>query len=208
MTTDLLINGSQGEGGGQIVRSSLALAPVTGKSVTIENILAGREKPRLNATASDRRAGGNGCMRRHRQRSGNRFAVPHFLSRGRFVLGSINSAWAPLGEFATLVLQTCFRRYGSPTDRHSLFWKGARTTIGAPVRFLQKAFPAANQPHGSARLSHARTPRLLSRRRRTLHRRDRTLPSLSGFDLLRPRPTISRAAFAFRRQPAQSHCRS
>jgi len=47
MTTDLLINGAQGEGGGQIVRSSLALALVTGKSVTIENIRAGREKPGL-----------------------------------------------------------------------------------------------------------------------------------------------------------------
>src|SRR6478752_4247267 len=47
MTTNLLINGAQGEGGGQIVRSSLALALVTGKSVTIENIRAGREKPGL-----------------------------------------------------------------------------------------------------------------------------------------------------------------
>src|SRR4051812_49752259 len=47
MTSDLLINGAQGEGGGQIVRSSLALALVTGKSMTIENIRAGREKPGL-----------------------------------------------------------------------------------------------------------------------------------------------------------------
>jgi hypothetical protein len=38
---------AHGVGGGQIVRSSLALALVTGKSVTIENIRAGREKPGL-----------------------------------------------------------------------------------------------------------------------------------------------------------------
>ncbi len=45
MTGHLHINGSQGEGGGQIVRSSLAL--VTGRPVTIDNIRAGRERPGL-----------------------------------------------------------------------------------------------------------------------------------------------------------------
>jgi RNA 3'-terminal phosphate cyclase (ATP) len=43
----LTIDGSQGEGGGQIVRSSLALSLVTGKPVAIENIRAGRKKPGL-----------------------------------------------------------------------------------------------------------------------------------------------------------------
>ena len=41
------VDGSQGEGGGQIVRSSLALAIVTGQPVRIEQIRAGREKPGL-----------------------------------------------------------------------------------------------------------------------------------------------------------------
>lgn len=41
------IDGSQGEGGGQVVRSSLALAAVTGKPVRIENIRGGRAKPGL-----------------------------------------------------------------------------------------------------------------------------------------------------------------
>ena len=43
----ILIDGSHGEGGGQIVRSSLALAMVTGQPVTIENIRARRSKPGL-----------------------------------------------------------------------------------------------------------------------------------------------------------------
>src|SRR3982751_4635014 len=43
----LTIDGSQGEGGGQIVRSSLALSLVTGRPVAIESIRAGREKPGL-----------------------------------------------------------------------------------------------------------------------------------------------------------------
>jgi RNA 3'-terminal phosphate cyclase (ATP) len=41
------IDGAQGEGGGQIVRSSLALAIVTGRPVAIDNIRAGRKNPGL-----------------------------------------------------------------------------------------------------------------------------------------------------------------
>ena len=41
------IDGSQGEGGGQILRTSLSLSLVTGKPFRIDNIRAGREKPGL-----------------------------------------------------------------------------------------------------------------------------------------------------------------
>jgi len=43
----LTIDGSQGEGGGQILRSALALALVTGQPFTIRRIRAGRKKPGL-----------------------------------------------------------------------------------------------------------------------------------------------------------------
>ncbi|MDA0586733.1 MAG: RNA 3'-terminal phosphate cyclase [Planctomycetota bacterium] len=43
----ITIDGSMGEGGGQIVRSSLALSIVTGRPVTIENVRARRKKPGL-----------------------------------------------------------------------------------------------------------------------------------------------------------------
>jgi RNA 3'-terminal phosphate cyclase (ATP) len=43
------IDGSQGEGGGQILRSALALSIMTGKSMCIDNIRAGRSKPGLRA---------------------------------------------------------------------------------------------------------------------------------------------------------------
>jgi RNA 3'-terminal phosphate cyclase (ATP) len=43
----LRINGSFGEGGGQILRSSLALSLVTGRPFVIENIRANRNKPGL-----------------------------------------------------------------------------------------------------------------------------------------------------------------
>ncbi len=43
----LVIDGSQGEGGGQILRTSLTMAMVTGTDIRVENIRAGRERPGL-----------------------------------------------------------------------------------------------------------------------------------------------------------------
>ncbi len=45
--SELHIDGGAGEGGGQILRSSLALAAITGKSVRFSNVRAGRSKPGL-----------------------------------------------------------------------------------------------------------------------------------------------------------------
>ncbi|HYJ85510.1 MAG TPA: RNA 3'-terminal phosphate cyclase [Pyrinomonadaceae bacterium] len=43
----LIIDGSLGEGGGQIIRSSLALSLVTGTPFRAERVRANREKPGL-----------------------------------------------------------------------------------------------------------------------------------------------------------------
>jgi RNA 3'-terminal phosphate cyclase (ATP) len=43
----VLVDGSKGEGGGQILRTSLALACITGKGLRIENIRAARRNPGL-----------------------------------------------------------------------------------------------------------------------------------------------------------------
>src|SRR5882724_11987650 len=43
----IVIDGSYGEGGGQILRTALALSTVTGKPFRIEKIRAGRPKPGL-----------------------------------------------------------------------------------------------------------------------------------------------------------------
>ena len=45
----LEIDGSVGEGGGQIIRTAIALAAITGKEVEIKNIRANRPKPGLSA---------------------------------------------------------------------------------------------------------------------------------------------------------------
>jgi RNA 3'-terminal phosphate cyclase (ATP) len=49
MTDRLVIDGSIGEGGGQILRSALCLAAVTGRAVMVENIRTGRRRPGLAA---------------------------------------------------------------------------------------------------------------------------------------------------------------
>jgi RNA 3'-terminal phosphate cyclase (ATP) len=49
MTNFLIIDGSYGEGGGQILRSTLGLSAITGRPVCIENLRANREKPGLAA---------------------------------------------------------------------------------------------------------------------------------------------------------------
>jgi len=43
------IDGAYGEGGGQVLRTSLSLAAITGQAIRIENIRAGRQKPGLSA---------------------------------------------------------------------------------------------------------------------------------------------------------------
>ena len=49
MTEPLVIDGSQGEGGGQILRTALSLAAITGRAIRLENIRSKRPKPGLAA---------------------------------------------------------------------------------------------------------------------------------------------------------------
>lgn len=49
MTNNLIIDGSHGEGGGQILRSALSLSAITGSPVRIEKLRANRKKPGLAA---------------------------------------------------------------------------------------------------------------------------------------------------------------
>ena len=46
-TREILLDGSKGEGGGQILRSALSLSAITGKSFRLENIRSGRKRPGL-----------------------------------------------------------------------------------------------------------------------------------------------------------------
>jgi RNA 3'-terminal phosphate cyclase (ATP) len=100
----IAIDGSTGEGGGQVLRTSLGLSLVTGKPFRIENIRAGRSKPglmrqhltavRAAAQVSDAKVSGDAIGSR-----GLSFE-PAAVKPGRyeFAVGTAGSA--------TLVLQT------------------------------------------------------------------------------------------------------
>lgn len=98
------IDGSYGEGGGQVLRSSLALSMVTGIPFQIKNIRSGRKKPglmRQHLTAAN--AAAEIC---DGEVKGNRIgSTDLFFSPGRVKPGSYHFAVGTAGS-CTLVFQT------------------------------------------------------------------------------------------------------
>ncbi len=134
----ITIDGSFGEGGGQILRSSLALAVVTGQAMRIEKIRAGRKKPgllRQHLTAV--RAAADVCGARvSGAEMGSREISfePGAVRSGsyRFAVGSAGSA--------TLVLQTvlpALMTADGPTDL--VLEGGTHNPWAPPFDFLDKA---------------------------------------------------------------------
>ncbi len=144
----LKIDGSEGEGGGQILRTSLALSMVTGTPVRIDNIRAGRAKP--------------GLMRQHL----TAVLAAAEVSQGRVEGAEVGSTSLglhprddPPGEhrFAigtagsvTLVLQTVLPALltasgpSTPDAR-----RGDPQSHGPALRVPGPGVPAAGQPDGS-----------------------------------------------------------
>ena len=100
------IDGSFGEGGGQILRTSLALSLVTGKAFRIENIRANRKKPglaRQHLTAVNAAAEiGRAEIKGNELRSQQLYFSPTTIASGNyhFSIGTAGSC--------TLVFQTIF----------------------------------------------------------------------------------------------------
>ncbi len=135
----IAIDGSQGEGGGQVLRSSLALALVTGQPFRIENIRAGRPKPGLmrqhltavNAAADIGSANVEGAL------IGSRALVfyPRSVKPGKyhFVVGTAGSC--------TLVLQTVLPALLTADSPSELVLEGGtHNPFAPPFDFLAKAF--------------------------------------------------------------------
>jgi len=178
-----VIDGSQGEGGGQILRSSLALSLATGRGVTIENIRAGREKP--------------GLMRQHL----TAVQAAAEVCGGSIEGAAIGSTWirfqpAPVrpGDYrfrvatagsATLVLQTVLPALLVADGPSTLTLEGGTHNPWAPpFDFLEKAFiPLVNRmgPQVEVRLErHGFFPAGGGR----ITVRIEPSRSLAGFDLL------------------------
>ncbi|HET6250533.1 MAG TPA: RNA 3'-terminal phosphate cyclase [Tepidisphaeraceae bacterium] len=133
------IDGSQGEGGGQILRSALALSALTGQPFRIENIRAGREKPGLmrqhltavNAAAAICSATVDGAAIASRELS----FFPKSVKAGDYTF-SVGSAGS-----TTLVLQTVLPPLMLAESPSSMTLEGGTHNIHAPpLDFLEQAF--------------------------------------------------------------------
>ena len=195
MSNDLHINGSQGEGGGQIVRSSLALALVTGRSVTIENIRAGREKPglmRQHLTALKAAAdicGGTVSGAEIGSQALRFEPKPARPGKYRFSVGTAGSA--------TLVLQTILPALLIAAGPSELILEGGTHNQWAPpFDFLQKSFlPLVNKlgPQVTTNIErHGFYPAGGGRFTVTIE----PSATLRGFDLLERGPLVARSARA------------
>jgi RNA 3'-terminal phosphate cyclase (ATP) len=133
------IDGSQGEGGGQIVRSSLALSLVTGKAVTIKNIRSGRSKPglmrqHLTAVKAARKISGAKVVGAEIGASALTFKP------GKITAGEYRFSISTAGS-ATLVLQTVLPALMIAEGESSLKLEGGtHNPYAPPFDFLQRAY--------------------------------------------------------------------
>jgi RNA 3'-terminal phosphate cyclase (ATP) len=133
------IDGSAGEGGGQILRSALGLSLVTGRSVHIANIRANRKKPglmRQHLTAVLAAAEiGNAHIEGAEIGSGNLLFTPEKIRPGsyHFSIGSAGSC--------TLVLQTVLPALLMADGPSSLIVEGGtHNPMAPPFDFLEYTF--------------------------------------------------------------------
>jgi len=141
----LTIDGSMGEGGGQILRTSLALSLVTGTAFRIEKVRAGRERPgllRQHLTAVQA-AAGIGQAEVQGDALGSRELV---FRPGGILPGSHSFSVGTAGS-TTLVLQTVLPALLVGTAPATLVLEGGTHNPGAPpFDFLEKAFlPLVNR---------------------------------------------------------------
>ncbi|MCP4379248.1 MAG: RNA 3'-terminal phosphate cyclase [bacterium] len=134
----LTIDGSFGEGGGQILRSSLALSIETGRAIRIENIRAGRKKPGLlrqhltAVNAAMEVCGGNaeGAAMRSEALT---------FEPGKVKGGEYSFAVGTAGS-ATLVLQTVLPALMTADEpSHLTLHGGTHNPWAPPVDFIERA---------------------------------------------------------------------
>jgi RNA 3'-terminal phosphate cyclase (ATP) len=135
----ILIDGSQGEGGGQILRTSLSLSMVTGIPVCLTHIRAGRKKPGLlRQHLAAVRAAKDLCTARvegDRPGSEELTFIPGPVGQGEFrvVIGTAGST--------TLVLQTVLPAMLMSSGPCTIWVEGGtHNPMSPPIEFLQNTF--------------------------------------------------------------------
>lgn len=141
----ITIDGSQGEGGGQILRTALALSLVTGQAFRIEHVRAGRKKPgllrqHLTAVEAAARTG-------NAQTEGAEIgSLKLTFMPGKVTPGDYSFAVGTAGS-ATLVLQTVLPALMLAPEPSTLFLEGGtHNPFAPPFDFLTKTFlPVLNR---------------------------------------------------------------
>ena len=173
------IDGSQGEGGGQILRSALALSLVTGEPFCIDKIRAGRAKPGLlrqhltavqaaveigRATAAGAAIGSSRLEFKPGQAQPGDY---------RFAIGSAGSA--------TLVLQTVLPVLLTLSSPSTLTLRRRHTqSLRAALRFHRARVSAPARTLGTKCHGQARKTWFLPGGWRPLYRANRTLTNLDA----------------------------
>jgi RNA 3'-terminal phosphate cyclase (ATP) len=135
----LAIDGSEGEGGGQILRTSLALSAITGRPFVIDRIRASRRKPgllRQHLTAVRAAASVCGAQLQGAELGSSRLEFhPGEIVHGehRFAVGSAGSA--------TLVFQSVLWPLLIRDGRSTLVFEGGtHNPLAPPFEFIEHAF--------------------------------------------------------------------
>ena len=135
----IIIDGSQGEGGGQILRSALALSAITGTPFRIVDIRARRSRPgllRQHLTAVEAAATvANATLRGARLRSSELEFHPSLVAHGEhtFSVGTAGSS--------TLVFQTVvWPLLAQPGRSRIVFEGGTHNPTAPPFEFMQRVY--------------------------------------------------------------------
>lgn len=135
----ITIDGSQGEGGGQVLRNACALSLVTGEPFTVEKIRAGRDQPglmrqHLTAIEAACTIGGADC-------EGLELGSNCITFRpGRVTPGDYRFAVGTAGSTA-LVLQTVLVPLAlADAPSHLVIEGGTHAAMAPPFDFIEKSF--------------------------------------------------------------------
>jgi RNA 3'-terminal phosphate cyclase (ATP) len=139
------VDGARGEGGGQVLRTALAISLLTGEPVKVENIRAGRKRPglmRQHLTAVRLATEvGNASV------DGAEPGSQELVFRPRAVQGGDYVASVGTAGSATLVLQTVLPALLTARSRSTLVLEGGtHNPLAPPFDFLALAFlPLVNR---------------------------------------------------------------
>lgn len=144
----ILIDGSQGEGGGQILRTALSLSMITGKPFELQNIRAGRKKPGLMrqhlvcVQASQRIS--NATVEGAELHSTHLHFAPQQVQAGQYEF-QIGSAGSTMLVFQTLLPALMVQDQPSQLTIHG----GTHNPMAPTADFVQQAFLPALQKMGA-----------------------------------------------------------